>query len=275
MTRVHGSLAPGVDFLRIRKTTQLYRGMKPHYGVSLTLDGRASSLIDGGSYTQTPGVINLKQPGQLHADVRRETPGTYQLVSFGADLVEASRLAMDHGLDGRLSEVQVHPRDERLAPLRRLHEVILAGATDRFVVETAVAEAVAAFTSFLAATPRSPRLRPSVRRAREFLLANLAEKVTLDDLADHAGTDKFHLCRAFSRELGMPPYAFLTRARIARACILLRRGAAAADVAPRVGFCDQSQLHRHFVRVVGCTPGAYRGVPEGLDDARSGHDRVR
>lgn len=165
---MHGSLAPGVDFLRIRKTTQLYRGMKPHYGVSFTIDGRASSIIDGGSYTQTPGAIHLKQPGQLHSDVHRETPGTYQLVSFGAELIEASRLAMDHGLHGRLSEVQVHPRDERLAPLRRLHEVILAGATDRFVVEAAVAEAVAAFTSFLAATPRSPRLRPSVGRAREF-----------------------------------------------------------------------------------------------------------
>jgi AraC-like DNA-binding protein len=24
-----------------------------------------------------------------------------------------------------------------------------------------------------------------------------------------------------------------------------------------VGFCDQSQMHRHFVRIVGCTPGAY------------------
>ncbi|MBK7400698.1 MAG: helix-turn-helix transcriptional regulator [Myxococcales bacterium] len=262
MTRLHGSLAPGVDFLRIRKTTQLYRGMKAHYGVSFTLDGSASSTIDGDSYTQTPGTLNLKQPGQLHRDLHRESPGTYQLVSFDAALIEASRLAMDHGLHGRLADVQVHPRDDRLAPLRRLHDVILAGAADRFVVDVAVTEAVATFTSFLTASPRSPRLRPSVRRAREFLLANLAEKITLDDLADHARTDKYHLCRAFSRELGMPPYAFLTRARIARACILLRRGAAASDVAPRVGFCDQSQLHRHFVRVVGCTPGAYRGVPE-------------
>ena len=56
-----------------------------------------------------------------------------------------------------------------------------------------------------------------------------------------------------------PPYAFLTRARVARACILLRGGVPPSEVAARVGFCDQSQLHRHFVRVVGCTPGAYAG----------------
>ena len=41
---------------------------------------------------------------------------------------------------------------------------------------------------------------------------------------------------------------------------LLRRGVAPSDVASRVGFCDQSQMHRHFVRIVGCTPGTYAGA---------------
>jgi AraC-like DNA-binding protein len=258
-SRVFGSIAPGVDFLRIRKTTQLYHGMKADYGTSLMVDGRAHSRIDGGSYAQTPGTINLKQPGQIHRDLHRESPCTYQLVSFDAALVESSRLALDYGLQGRLADVQVDPRDERTSALRRLHEMILASTTDRFSLDVAITEAVAAFTSFLETAQRSTRLRPSVRRARDFLLEHIAEKVTLDALADHARTDKFHLCREFSREFGLPPYAFLTRARIARACMLLRRGVRASDVAERVGFCDQSQMHRHFVRVVGCTPGTYAG----------------
>jgi AraC-like DNA-binding protein len=71
------------------------------------------------------------------------------------------------------------------------------------------------------------------------LLEHVEEDVTLDALADHARADKFHLCRAFSREIGFPPYAFLT---LARARILLGRGL---------------RPYRHFVRIVGCTPGAY------------------
>jgi AraC-like DNA-binding protein len=258
---VLASIAPGVHFLRVWKATELYSGIKPHYGVSLTVDGRSTSRIDGGSYTEAPGTILLKQPGQIQHVLERESPGTFQLVSFEAELMEASRLALDHGLQGRLAAVHVDPRDERVEPLRRLHEVILSGAPDRFAVDVAVAAAVAAFTSFLGATPRATgaSFRPNVRRAREFLLEHVAEKVTLDDLADHARTDKFHLCREFSGELGLPPYAFLTRARIARACILLRQGVAPSEVASRVGFCDQSQMHRHFVRVVGCTPGTYAG----------------
>ena len=49
----------------------------------------------------------------------------------------------------------------------------------------------------------------------------MTEPVTLEDLADHAALDKFHLCRAFREQIGMPPHAYLTRLRILRAKRLL------------------------------------------------------
>jgi AraC-like DNA-binding protein len=250
----------GVEFIRLRATTKLFRGMKAHYGTSLTLTGGARSRVDGTDYTQSPGTLGLKQPGQIHRDLARDAPGSFQLVSFDAELVEASRRALDHAgaASEQLVEAQVDPQDERARPLRRLHDLVLASSQDSFALEVAVTEAVSAFTSFFG-PPRvsRARLRPSVMRARQFLLDHVADKVTLDAVADHARTDKFHLCREFSRQLGLPPYAFLTQARVVRASILLRRGIAPSDVASRVGFCDQSQMHRHFVRLVGCTPGVY------------------
>jgi AraC-like DNA-binding protein len=207
---------------------------------------------------QTAGTLGLTQPGQVHCNVKRDAPGAFQFVSFDADLVDEARSALDHSLCGHLEADEVDPRDERARPLRRLQDMVLSETTDRFALNVAITEAVATFTSFLG-TARALRssLRPTVRRAREFLLDHVAEDVTLDALADHARADKFHLCRAFSREIGFPPYAFLTQARIARARVLLRRGLRPSDIAPLVGFCDQSQMHRHFVRIVGCTPGAY------------------
>ncbi len=253
-----GSIGHGVAYLRIRKTTQLFRGMKAHYGVSLTYGGRSVSRIDGRERVQTPGALGLTQPGQVHCNLRREAPGTFQFLSFDAGLVDEARSALDHGLGGNLGADELDPRDDRAQPLRRLHDMVLSEATDRFALDVAITEAVAVFTSFLGA-PRAPSasLGPSVRRAREFLLAHIADDVTLDALADHARADKFHLCRAFSRAIGFPPYAFLTHARIARARILLQRGLRPTDIAPLLGFCDQSQMHRHFLRIVGCTPGAY------------------
>jgi AraC-like DNA-binding protein len=252
------SVRPGVAFLRVRKTTELYRGMKAHYGVTLTCAGRSISRIDGRERVQTAGTLGLTQPGQVHCNLRRDAPGAFQFVSFDAELVDQARSALDHGLRGCLETDEIDPRDERARPLVRLQEMLRSEATDPFALDVAITEAIAAFTSFLG-TARAPShsLRPSVRRAREFLLDHVAEDVTLDALADHARADKFHLCRAFSQEIGFPPYAFLTQARIARARILLQRGLRASEVASLVGFCDQSQMHRHFLRIVGCTPGAY------------------
>jgi len=254
---------PGVNFVRLRSTMKLFRGMKAHYGTSLTLAGRSRSRVDGNDYAQSPETLGLKEPGQMHHDLERDAPGSFQLVSFDAELVEASRRALGHSASAsaRLVEAQVDPQDARACSFRRLHDLVLAGTRDAFTLEVAVTEAVSAFTSFLSAPrTRRARLRPSLVRARQFLLDHLADKVTLDAVAEHARIDKFHLCREFSRELGLPPYAFLTQARVVRASILLRRGVAPSDVASRVGFCDQSQMHRHFVRIVGCTPGIYAGA---------------
>jgi AraC-like DNA-binding protein len=55
----------------------------------------------------------------------------------------------------------------------------------------------------------------------------------------------------------VPPYEYLTHARIAKAKQLLQRGIRVADVAIDVGYCDESQLHRHFRRIVGITPGCF------------------
>jgi transcriptional regulator GlxA family with amidase domain len=89
------------------------------------------------------------------------------------------------------------------------------------------------------------------------LLERLAEPVRLDELADHVRLDKYHLIRAFRAELGAPPYEYLTHARIYRARELLRAGSSPSAVAPAVGYYDQSQLHRHFLKIVGTTPGQY------------------
>jgi transcriptional regulator GlxA family with amidase domain len=152
-----------------------------------------------------------------------------------------------------VSAAQLEPGDPRARPFHRLHDAACAGA-DRLSLEVALAEAVAAFA--LLGDARSGHTRP-VRRAMEYLRARLAESFTLDDLAVHADLDKFHLCRAFRAQIGMPPHAYLTHLRVRQAQELLTQGVRASELAPRVGFYDQSQLTRHFRKIVGTTPGAY------------------
>jgi len=68
---------------------------------------------------------------------------------------------------------------------------------------------------------------------------------------------KFRLCRAFREQVGLPPHAYVTHRRVSLAQELLAAGVPQAEVAFRVGLYDQSQLHRHFKRLVGVTPGEW------------------
>jgi len=98
----------------------------------------------------------------------------------------------------------------------------------------------------------------SVRRVADFIDANLHQDLRLAALAARANLSPFHFSRMFKRSTGQSPYQFVLRRRVQRAGELLRvPGASVADVAPRVGFCDQSHLSAHFKRVFGMPPGEY------------------
>lgn len=200
------------------------------------------------SGTPGPESIQLKRPGDVHRDIAHDGPVTYQVVLLPACDIE--RVAEEGKV---ISPAHLAPGDERGRPFHRLHDAVAAGA-DRLSLEVALTEAIAAFTLLKGAEPDHTR---PVRRAVEYLHERLGDAVTLGALATHAGLDKFHLCRAFRAQIGMPPHAYLTHLRIARAKELLQSGVRASEVAPRVGLYNQSQLNRHFRRIVGTTPARY------------------
>ena len=106
--------------------------------------------------------------------------------------------------------------------------------------------------------PRPPGREPNaVRRSREYLQEHLAENVTLEALARHAGLSAFHLCRVFRRAVGITPHTYQTQIRVRRAKSLLREGLPITTVAAQTGFYDQAHLTRHFKRMIGLPPGRY------------------
>lgn len=96
--------------------------------------------------------------------------------------------------------------------------------------------------------------------ALDFIEANLAEKVTLADLANAVGLTERHFCEAFRRSTGMPPYKYLTARRIERAKRLLAGDSPLAEVALDCGFGSQQHFTTAFRQAVGTTPGALRAV---------------
>lgn len=97
--------------------------------------------------------------------------------------------------------------------------------------------------------------RHALRAVEEYIHAHLHQNIALAELAAVAHLSEFHFARLFKQTTGLPPYQFVIHQRIERAKRLIAAGRLSlAQIALEVGFSDQSQLHRHFKRLVGLTP---------------------
>jgi len=233
-------------------TTSLHAGVKDHHGVGRIERGETEWWGGGRVWRSVPGNILVKQPGDVVRHLSHRGPTTFTAVTLPAQEVARVR-----GEGKAVLIPQLEASDERSVPFHRLLDAVSARA-DRLSLEVAVTEAVNALVVIGGALPDYSR---PVRRALTYLREGLGGSITLDDLASHAGLDKFHLCRAFRAQIGMPPHTYLTHLRIARAKELLLRGVRASELAPLVGLYDQAQLTRHFRRLVGTTPARYGKSP--------------
>ncbi len=98
-----------------------------------------------------------------------------------------------------------------------------------------------------------------VKLAREYLDANFASHVSLNELAGIAKVGKYYLCREFRRVVGFSPHQYQNNLRMNSARKLLLQNKALADVSQELGYCDQSHFGRNFKRYVGIPPKFYPG----------------
>ena len=231
------------------------------YVLVAVTEGRYEGWYRGAVHTHAAGQINLKEPGEVHRAVQVHEPYSIQIAAFSPEAI--ARAAETLGARGSL-----HFRVATLGPpapavgiVFAMHAALARADASALEVGTLVSEALAEVIIAAGETGdparRDGQFPRAVRRARELLQESFAGAVTLDALAEYAGLDKFHLVRAFRAAVGLPPYAYLTHVRVERATALLVRGASVAEAAQAVGFYDESQLHRHFRRLMRITPGRF------------------
>jgi AraC-like DNA-binding protein len=246
--------------LRVEREDRLRAAYSEHFLVVVVYEGAFDGWYRGTVRSHVAGELKLKEPGEVHRGLRVHVPFTIQGAAFSHEIVSAAAAAL--GLRGTVHfKSASFGRDERATRAAfAMHAALVRRGAPELERATRVAETLGALLcgdSGSGTAHTGVRATRAVRLARGFLHDALADKVTLDDLAAHAGLDKFHLVRAFRAEVGLPPYEYLTHARVSRARELLQRGTRVAEAAQAVGFCDESQLHRHFRRIIGITPGRF------------------
>jgi transcriptional regulator GlxA family with amidase domain len=100
-----------------------------------------------------------------------------------------------------------------------------------------------------------------LRRVLDHIEAHLGESITQRRLAGIAQLSVDHFARLFRHSTGLPPHRYVLQRRIARARELVAdRRLSLAEIGYELGFPSQAHFTAMFRRLVGTTPGAYRGV---------------
>ncbi len=104
------------------------------------------------------------------------------------------------------------------------------------------------------------RVHPLTRQTVAYLRQNYeADSLSRSQIAAHAAVSESYLTRLFRRDVGIAPWEYLTRYRIARAKELLRvTRHTVTEIANRVGYNDGAYFSRVFHQETGRSPLAFR-----------------
>ena len=92
-----------------------------------------------------------------------------------------------------------------------------------------------------------------------YIDSHLGEKIELADLAALMDYSQYHFSRAFKNSTGLTPYQYVIQQRIELAKrLLLKSNISLSEVSLASGFSHQSHMNRHFKRLTGTTPKAFK-----------------
>jgi AraC-like DNA-binding protein len=155
-----------------------------------------------------------------------------------------------------------------LPPLPQFARLFADAELARDERDAAAFEEIAVRLVGAVATTLSPRraVRLSARDERRVtaavrrIEAQADQRWTLKKLASDAAMSPYHFLHTFRRVTGTTPHQFVLRTRLHRAALRLRQsGEPIAAIAFDAGFNDLATFNRRFRRLMGATPGAYRG----------------
>jgi AraC family transcriptional regulator len=101
--------------------------------------------------------------------------------------------------------------------------------------------------------------QPQLERVIDYIKANLAQDLSILDLASLTSMSESHFSRSFKQSVGIAPYQYLMQQRVERAKQLLKQQAISiSDIALDCGFANQTHLTKVFRQMTGVTPKAYQ-----------------
>ena len=231
-----------------------------YYVIGFIERGQRCLLCKEQTYVIKPGDILLFNPGDNHTCQQiSDEPLDYRCINIQPD---SMRIASSEIMEKECLPIftqNVLFRSELAVSLRELHQMIMEKGTDFKKEELFLFLLEQLITEYSHTAPASVKEVPSLEMKAicDYFENNYSNAITLDQLSDLTGMNKYHLLHSFTKQKGISPYSYLETIRINHAKRLLEQGETPVDVAFLSGFNDQSHFTNFFKKLIGLTPKQY------------------
>lgn len=234
------------------------------YSIGVTRKGRQDFFSGGAFHKSNAGNIIFFNPEQVHDGCAGARSALEYEMLY---IPETTLLEMMQSL-GKISTDQARLKQSLFhdEPLRtqvlHLSQVMRQPALSALEEEAALLSIAQSVIRLGGGTLNSGQYHGRkdvlLLRAKEYILSNLHQKLSVDEICKAANLSKYHFIRLFNEQFGMTPHQYVLNCRINRAKQALEMGNKSSDVAVSFGFSDVSHLNRKFKRVFGVTPHQYQ-----------------
>jgi len=247
-----------------------------YYLIHVVLSGRGTFECEGSRWSLAAGDSFVIEPGKLvtyRADAR--DPWFYRWIAVKGE--RAGELLARCGIDWKHPVVRgAGPPGEadraaggRPAPARWIERTEKAFRQQRpggdLAAEGHFHLLLADFAALLAPNPPAEprgltRVELHMRQAAQRLMAQFAEPVRIDQLAEQFGYSRSYFSKMFKKVNRVTPAAFLTSLRTGKARQMLRErpDLSVEQIAHSVGYQDALYFSKQFKKVHGLSPSEYR-----------------
>lgn len=93
---------------------------------------------------------------------------------------------------------------------------------------------------------------------KKYIEEGLAQKLTLDSLAEQVNLSPYHFARRFKQSFGLPPAQYISLLRVDKVKELLKTKHSLSQISELTGYSQQSHMTQCFKYVTRITPAAYQ-----------------
>nr|WP_295894912.1 AraC family transcriptional regulator [uncultured Vibrio sp.] len=233
------------------------------YSIGLTLKGRQDFFCKNAFYKSPPGGVMLFNPEDIH-DGHSGGEQNLEYVMLYVHPDEFSPLFRSLGYAGK-SELRLKDTLFDDPMLRQqvwsMSGLLQSSSISQIDYESnlySLAQTLVKNHGSLDLGVRYSRTDTLLLRAKDFILANFGEEISIDAIAASANMSKYHFIRMFRAQFGITPHQYVLNCRINHARKRLLSGLSATQAAVASGFADVSHLNRNFKQVFGMTPKQFQ-----------------